>query len=187
MKPFIRTISLSIPFAFVLAGPARTQVTSSLRTITLTADKPEQVTLSAPSPSSQSVTLADGTAAMFANPFTTTVGWDVSPSTATTVKLVAYFTTPSQALVNGSSMLPAELIEISLDNGSTWHPITSNAVAGVGSAGGSYVLYTSPVTQGANRRASATVTFHVRINLTGNPSTAAGTYSGALNLIAICN
>ena len=187
MKSFIRAFSCSLPFALALATRAPAQVTSSLRTITLTADKPEQVTLSAPSPSSQSVSLSDGAATMFANPFTTTVAWDVSQSTATTVKLVAYFTTPGQALVNGSSIIPADLIEISLDNGSTWHPVTSNAVAGVGSAGGSYVLYTSPVTQGSNKRASATVTFHVRINLTSNPSTAAGTYSGALNLIAICN
>lgn len=187
MNTYIRNATFNFSLSLLLALPAAAQVTSSLRTITLSADKPEQVTLSAPSPGSQSVSLTDGAAAMFANPFTTTVAWDVSQSTATTVKLIAYFTTPSQALVNGASVIPAELIEISLDNGSTWHPVTSNAIGGVGAAGGSYVLYTSAVTQGTNRRSSATVTFHVRVNLTGSPATAAGSYSGALNLIAVCN
>lgn len=49
---------------------------------------------------------------------------------------------------------------------------------GVGTAGGSVVLYTSPVTEGGNKTGSHVVSFRLRLNLTSNPTTVAGTYSG---------
>ena len=171
----------------IAATSVRAQVSSTLQSINLTATKNQSVTITAPTPASQTVTLVDGQPNQFATPFSTTVGWDVNQSAATTVKLVAYFPTPASAMVNGSDALPSSLIEVSTDGGATWHALTGSAVGGAGSAGGSYVLYTSPVTSGGNKKGTATVTFNIRINLTSSPTTSAGAYSGTMNLIAICN
>jgi hypothetical protein len=178
---------LALGVALAATTSAGGQVSSTLQSINLTATKNQSVTLGAPSPGSQSVTLVDGQYNQYTTPFSTTVGWDVNASTSTTVKLIAYFPTPSAALVNGSDQLPSSLIEVSTDGGATWHALSGNAVGGVGTAGGSYVLYTSPVTTGGNRRGNITVTFSVRVNLTGSPTTSAGAYSGTLNLMAICS
>lgn len=183
----IRTI-----FSFALAalialpsGAAGAQVSSSLQSINLTATKNQSVTITAPLPSTQTVTLVDGQLNAFANPFSMTIAWDVSQSATTTVKLVAYFATPASAMTNGSDVIPSSLIEVSTDAGATWHAVTASAVGGVGTAGGSYVLYTSAVTTSGNKKGTSTVTFSVRVNLTTNPSTSAGTYSGTMNLMAI--
>jgi len=182
----IRSI-LAIAALVAAARGAEGQITSSLQTIALTATKGQTVTLSAPSPTAQTVTLVDGQNNQFTNPFSTTVGWDVVTSTTTTVKLIAYFTTPSDALVNGTDVIPSSLVEISTDGGSNWHALNGSAVGGVGTAGGSYTLFTSSTTTGANKKSSSLVTFSVRVNLTSNPGTTAGTYTGTLNLMAICN
>jgi hypothetical protein len=180
---------LYVLFAVLVALPAiaGAQVSSGLQTISLTASKSQSVTISAPVPATQTVTLVDGQANAYANPFSSTVGWDVSQSASTTVKLVVYFSAPSAALTNGSDVIPSSLIEVSTDNGATWHALTGSAVGGVGTAGGSYLLYTSPVTTGTNKKSTNVVTFLVRVNLTTNPGTSAGTYTGTLNLMAICS
>ena len=181
---FNRSLLLALMAA---ASSAAAQVTSSVQTIALTAVKSQSVTLSAPSPGTQSVTLVDGALNEFATTFSSTVNWSVNNSSSTTVKLVAYFANPAQALANGSDYLPSSLIEASTDGGSTWHALTSAAVGGVGASGGSFVLYTSPPTNGTARNGSEAVSFKLRINLTGGGSTYSGSYSGTLTLTAICN
>jgi hypothetical protein len=161
------------------------QVSSSLQSITLTAVKGESVTLGAPTPGTQSLTIVDGTLNPYAAPFTISVSWDVKTSTTTVVNLIGYFSTPAQALANGTDYIAAGLIEVSTDAGTTWKPMTSAAVNGVGAVGGSVVLYTSAVTQGADTKGTKAVTFSVRINLVGAVAAKAGTYTGTLNLMAI--
>lgn len=172
---------------FVAASAAGAQITSSVQTISLTAVKGQSVTLSAPSPGAQSVTLVDGAQNPFASDFTSTVNWSVSNSSATTVKLVAYFANPAQALASGSDYIASSLIEASTDGGSTWSALTSAAVGGVGASGGSVVLFTSPPTNGTDRIGSQTVTFKLRINLTAAGPTHSGSYIGTLTLTAISN
>jgi hypothetical protein len=158
-----------------------------MQQIALGAIKGQSVTLGAPTPSSQGTNIVDGGIAPYSAPFTLTVAWDVANSATTTVKLVGYFPTPAQALAFETNYIPSSALEASLDGGSTWVPFTGNAVGGVGSAGGSLVLYTSPVTGGNNKRGSAAVTFQLRLNLTSGPATVAGIYSGTLYLMAIAN
>lgn len=181
-----------LPFVAVLGvmvrpAPVSAQVSSSLQQVTLGAVKGQTVTLTAPSPSSQSLSLVDGQIVEWPSPITLTVGWDVTNSPTTTVKLVGYFPTPSQALAFGTSYIPSSSIEASMDNGANWVPVTSGAVGGVGSTGGSVVLYTSAPTDGANKQGTQAVTFRLRLNLTGGPTTVAGVYSGTFNLMAIAN
>ena len=173
--------------AVVFAVPTAAQVSSSLQQVTLGAVKGQSVTLGTPSPSTQSLSLVDGAVTEWASPITLTVSWDVTNSPTTTVKLVGYFATPSQALAFNSSYIPSTSIEASIDNGANWLPVTSGAVGGVGSPGGSVVLYTSAPTDGTNKQGTATVTFRMRLNLTAGSPTVAGVYSGTLNLMAIAN
>lgn len=170
-----------------LANVSGAQVTSSLQTISLGAVKGEFITLGAPSPSSQSVSLVDAAVNQYTTPFSTSVSWDVTASASTTVKLVAYFANPAQALANGTDYIPSSKVEVSTDAGATWTPISGGAVGGVGTALGSVVLYTSPVTTGAGRAGTQSVTFLVRINLLPGPTTIAGSYAGTLNLMSACN
>lgn len=188
MSLSIRALALTSCCAVSLvAAPASAQVSSSLQQVALGAVKGQTVTLGAPSPTSQGLNLVDGAITEWASPFTLTVAWDVTNSPTTTVKLVGYFPTPSQALTFGTSYIPSSSIEASVDNGLTWTPVTSNAVGGIGSAGGSVVLYTSAPTDGANKTGSAAVTFKVRLNLTAGPATLAGIYAGTFYLMAIAN
>lgn len=169
------------------ASTAGAQVSSNLQSINLNAVKGQSVTLSAPSPGTQTLNIVDDAINQYSAPFAVTVGWDVNNSTTTTVKVVGYFATPAQALANGTNYIASSRIETSGDAGTTWVPATAGAVGGVGTTGGSVVLYTSPVTQGANKGGTHPMTFLVRLNLVGAPSVTSGTYSGTLNLIAICN
>ena len=170
-----------------IAAGAQAQVSSNIQGVTLTASKGQLVTLGTPSPTTQAVAMVDNAINAYSAPFSITVAWDVNNSTTTTVKLVGYFATPAQALANGTDYIPSSRIETSVDGGTTWVPVNGAAVGGVGTTGGSVVLFTSPVTQGGNRSGSQVVTFLARINLVGAPAAASGTYSGTLVLMAICN
>lgn len=183
-SPMAMTATILAAVASMTAGA---QVTSTLQSINLSAAVNQSVTLTAPTPAAQGLTLVERQINEYATPFSTTVAWDVTNSASTTVKLVVYFADPSAALQNGSSTLPSSLVEVSTDDGASWHSVTASAVGGFGSPGGSFVIYSSPVTSGGNKKSSAAVTFRVRLNLTSNPQTYAGVYTGTLNLIAICN
>jgi len=169
------------------AAPLAAQVSSSLQQVTLNAQKGQSVTLGAPSPGLQSLNLVDGAITEWGSPISITVSWDVTNSDVTTVKLVGYFATPAAALTFNSSQIPTTSIEVSLDAGVTWTPVTSNAVGGIGTAGGSLLLYQSAPTAGDNKTGTHVVTFRMRLNLTSGPSTVAGIYSGTFNLMAIAN
>lgn len=182
-----RLAAALLAFTVGSASIAGAQVASSLQTINLNAVKGQTVTLSAPNPALQSLTIVDDAFNPYSTPFSITVTWDVDNSMTTTVNLVGYFATPAEALVNGTSVIPSSRVETSVDGGTTWLPVTASAVSGVGTAGGSVLLYTSPVTSGANRSGTHSATFLVRLNLVGAPRTSSGIYSGTLNLMAICN
>jgi len=188
MGSFRRSLALLLSWAAVTtAVPVSAQVSSSLQQVALGAIKGQSVTLGAPSPSSQGLNLVDGQIIEWPSPVTLTLSWDVTNSASTTVKLIGYFPTPSQALAYTTSYIPSSAIEASSDNGLNWSPVTSNAVGGIGSAGGSVLLHTSAPTEGANKTGSATVTFKLRLNLTNGPATVAGIYSGTFYLMAIAN
>jgi hypothetical protein len=170
-----------------ISAAAGAQVTSSIKTVALTATKGQAVTLTNPTPASQMATITDSTITAFDNPFTLSVSWDVQTSASTLVKLVAYFDAPAQAFATEQAdYIASSHVEISTDGGSTWQPVTQSAVGGIGTSGGSLVLWTSNATQGEDRRGNHTVTFQVRVNLT-NSAIAAGSYTATLRLAAIAN
>lgn len=169
------------------AAVAPAQVISTTQSIELKASKGPYLTIAPPNLTTQEVAVVDSAATEFPTAFTTTVSWDV-PNATTTVKLVAYFATPAQALTNttAGTYIPSSMIEVSTDNGTTWVPLTGNAVGTAGMDGGSATLYVSAATSGTNKKSSAPISFKVRVNLT-NQYREAGMYVGTLTLIAICN
>jgi hypothetical protein len=136
---------------------------------------------------SQSIaSLTDNAVNGFPSPVTIMTNWDISPGQTSRVNLVAYFATPTQALVGGATQIPSSRV---LGRVTTGLPIAFTAlsegpVGGVGTAGGSLQLF-SQVIAGANKVATRTDNLDLQLDLVGFPTLPSGTYSGTLNLIAI--
>ena len=171
------------------AQEARAQAgtVSAAQVIALAATKTSQLSVTVTSGAVQSIpSLTDNAVNNFPTPVVITTGWDVNPGQTNTVNLMAYFTTPAQALSGGSTQIPSSRV---LGRVTTGLPVaftatTQNAVAGVGTAGGSLRLFSQNIT-GANKKANRTDNLNLQINLVGFPTLAPGTYSGTLNLRAV--
>jgi hypothetical protein len=112
--------------------------------------------------------------------------WNVQPGQTNTIDVVAYFTTPAQALVGGATQIPSSRVEGRMLTGTpvTFTAITQNGIGGVGTAGGSLQLF-SVIIAGSNKNASRTDNLDLRLNLVGFPTLAASSYTGVLNLRAV--
>jgi hypothetical protein len=122
----------------------------------------------------------------FPSPVVVTTGWDVNPGQTNTVNLIAYFSTPAQALSGGATQIPSSRVLAQMTTGLpvAFTAITQNAVGGVGTAGGSLRLFAQSIS-GPNKKSSRTDNLNLQINLVGFPTLAPGTYTGTLNLRAV--
>jgi hypothetical protein len=164
---------------------AQAGLQSNIATVTINATKVASLTVAVNSGGTQTLaTLTDNAINTFATPVNITTSWDINPSAASVV-LVGYFSTPAQALANGTDYIASSLIQGRVSTGSptTFTAFTQNAVGGVGSAGGTLQLFSQPIT-GANKKSNRTDNLDLRIDLTGQTATA-GTYAGTLNLRAV--
>jgi hypothetical protein len=124
------------------------------------------------------------------NPFPAPVviqtSWNVRPGQTNTVNLVAYFTTPAQALVGGVIQIPSSRVEGRMLTGIpvAFTAITQNGLGGVGTAGGSLRLFAVNIS-GGNKNSSRTDNLDLRLNLVGFPTLPAGAFTGVLNLRAV--
>lgn len=171
------------------AREARAQAgtVSAARVIAFSATKISQLSVTVTSGAVQSIpTLTDNAVNNFPTPVVITTTWDVNPGQTNTVNLMAYFTTPAQALSSGANLIPASRVLGQMTTGLpvTFTAITQNAVGGVGTAGGSLRLFAQNIT-GANKKSSRTDNLNLQINLVGIPTLPIGTYSGTLNLRAV--
>jgi hypothetical protein len=130
--------------------------------------------------------LTDNAVNNFPAPVVITTGWDVNPGQTNTVNLMAYFTTPAQALTGGATQIPSSRVLGQMTTGLpvAFTAITQNAVGGVGTVGGSLRLFSLNIS-GANKKSSRTDNLNLQINLVGFPTLAPGTYSGTLNIRAV--
>jgi hypothetical protein len=112
--------------------------------------------------------------------------WNVNPGQTNTMNLVAYFTTPAQAMVGGTVQIPSSRIlgRVLTGNPTSFTAISQNGVGGVGAAGGSLLLYSLNI-NGTNKIATRTDNLDLRLNLVGFPTLPTGLYSGVLNLRAV--
>ncbi len=174
------------------AGVASAQVGtgSSIGGVALAAESSGALSVTLMSGTVQSIgSILDNAVNAFPTPVQIFTQWRLNPGQSNAVTLVAYFTNPAQALSTGTLHIPSSWVEGRVATGAptAFTPISQGAVVGgaalVGTPGGSLTLFTAPIT-GANKTASRTDNLDLQLNLVGR-TTAAGTYSGTLNIRAI--
>jgi hypothetical protein len=170
---------------------AQPGVTSAVRTVSMSAIKTTAITVSVVSGGTQTLAnITDNAINTFATPVQISTSWTLHPSTGN-LRLIAYFSTAAQALANGTEYIGSVAMEGRIQTLPTtpwqptaWTPFTQNASDGVGTNGASLRLMDLNI-NGANRQASRTMDLELRLNLTGQPTTSAGTYSGTITLRAV--
>lgn len=170
---------------------AQAGLLSAIRTVSIAATKSSSITVSVLSGASQTLgTITDNVANNFPTPVRIQTSWDL-PSGVATVRLVAYFTNPAQALVNGTSAIATTQMKgrvltapITTWQPTTWTAFTQNATRGVGVNGATLRLFRIPVTA-ANQKASRTLDLELQLDLTGQPAVNAGVWTGTMNIRAI--
>lgn len=182
---------LLVPGATVAFGAGRAAAQagtgSPARIINLAATKTSQLSVIVGSGAVQTIaSLTDNAVNNFPAPVVITTSWDVNPGQTNTVNLMAYFTTPAQALVGPATQIPSSRVLGRMTTGLpvAFTAITQNALGGVGTAGGSLRLFAENIS-GPNKKSSRTDNLNLQINLTGFPTLAPGLYTGTLNLKAV--
>ncbi len=185
----LRSLRYALAATVVAATTASAQsgLLSGTPTVTINASKVATLTVTINSGATQTLaSLTDNTTNNFATPVNITTAWDINPSAAAVV-LVGYFSTPAQALANGTNYIASSLVRGRLGVAGAFNPFTGGVVNGgassVGVAGGSLQLFSQAIT-GVNRNSNRTDDLYLQIDLTGQ-STVPGTYAGTLNLRAI--
>jgi hypothetical protein len=188
LRPCLSFLASSVVLALgAREAQAQGGTVSAAQIIALVATKTSQLSVTVTSGAVQSIpSLTDNAVNSFPAPVVITTGWDVNPGQTNTVNLLAYFTTPAQALTGGSTQIPSSRVLGQVTTGLpvAFTAITQNAVGGVGTAGGSLRLFSQPIT-GPNKKSSRTDNLNLQINLVGFPTLAPRTYSGTLNIRAV--
>lgn len=176
--------AVAVAAVLVLTGTsaalAQVGLTSNVATVALTATKNATLTVT---PNASTATLASITDNSNANNFTPvslTTSWNLTAGSS--VRLIGWFATPAQALVNGTDFIPSSKVEGRV-GAAAYAPFTGAALGGVGVAGGSLQLFSAAVGAGSFF-GSRTDQLDLRLDLTGT-TTLAGDYLGTLNLQAI--
>ncbi len=184
-------LGLLVPAAAVALGAgeagAQAGTGSPAQIIALAAAKTSQLSVTVGSGAVQTIaSLTDNAVNGFPAPVVITTSWDVNPGQTNTVNLMAFFTTPAQALVGPTTQIPSTRVLGRMATGLpvAFTAIAQNAVGGVGTAGGSLRLFSLNIS-GPNKKAGRTDNLELQINLTGFPTLAPGLYSGTLNLQAV--
>ena len=171
--------------AVALAGASTLQAQVGLTsngpvTVQLNATRNTSITLSTDVASASLASITDNSTANNFSGVNISTTWALTGGT--TLELVGWFSTPAQALANGTNFIPSSRVEGRL-GANPFAAFTNAAVGGVGQAGGSLTLYSQSVT-GANVSGLRSDPLDLRLNLTGT-STIAGAYTGTLNLQAV--
>jgi hypothetical protein len=149
-------------------------------TVALNATRNTSIALSTDVPSASLASITDNSSNNNFSGINVTATWALTGGT--TLNLVGWFTTPAQALANGTNFIPSSKVEGRV-GANPFAAFSNGAVGSVGVAAGSLSLYSQNVT-GANVSGFRTDPLDLRLNLTG-ASTIAGNYTGTLNLQAI--
>jgi hypothetical protein len=161
---------------------ARAQIglLSNAATVALTATKSATLTVTPNASTATLASITDGSNVNNFTPVSLTTAWNLTAGSS--VRLIGWFATPAQALVNGASFIPSSKIEGRV-GATAYAPFTGAALGGVGVAGGSLQLYSQAVGAGSFF-GTRTDQLDLRLDLTGT-TTLAGDYLGTLNLQAI--
>lgn len=160
------------------------ELSAQARVISLAATSPSALSVTVTSGASQTIAaVTDNATNSFPSPVVIQTAWDVNPGQTNTMNLVAYFTIPAQAMVGGTAQIPSSRILGRMVTGAptTFTAMSQNGVGGVGTAGGSLLLFSQVIT-GANKNATRTDNLDLQLNLVGFPTLPPGSYTGVLNL-----
>lgn len=155
--------------------------------ISLAATSPSTLTMTVTSGAMQTIAgVTDNAVNNFPSPVVIQTGWDLNPGQTVTLNLIAYFNTPAQALVGGTTQIPSGRILGRMLSGipTTFTAITQNGIGGVGTAGGSLRLFAFDIS-GINKTGNRTDNLDLQLDLVGFPTLPAGSYTGVLNLRAV--
>jgi hypothetical protein len=164
------------------ASSARAQagLTSNLATVALTATKAATLTVSTDVGTATLASITDNSAVNNFSQVNVTTAWNLTAGSS--VRLIGYFSTPAQALANGTDFIPSSKV-LGRVGATPYAAFTSGAVGGVGVAGGSLQLFSQAVAAGSFLGTRNDV-LDLRLDLTGT-TTVAGNYTGLLNLQAV--
>ena len=162
---------------------------SNAQVISLAAAKSSQLSLAVTSGATQLFpNFVDNTTNTFPSPVVIQTRWDLNPGQTGSVRVIAWFANPAQALLNSASgtPIPSSRMRGRVATGVpvTVTAFTQNPVGGVGAAGGSLQLLNVNVT-GANKTTTRSDNLQLQLDLTGAPVLPPGTYSGTLNIQAV--
>ena len=181
----------------LLCGPsaaragAQAGVTSLARTVALNATKSSALSVSIISGAAASLpNLTDNAVNIFPTPVRVTAAWTVSRAATNEVRLLAYFTSPAQALSNGPNFIAASLVRgrVLTTPVTTWQPtswtaFTQNSSRGVGVNAATLRIFRIPISA-TNANGSRTFDLELQIDLTGQPAVTTGTYTGSITIRA---
>jgi hypothetical protein len=159
---------------------AQVGLLSNVATVALTATKNATLTVTPNASTATLASITDGSNANNFTPVSLTTSWNLTGGSS--VRLIGWFATPAQALVNGANFIPSSKVEGRV-GATAYAPFTAAALGGVGVAGGSLQLFSQGVAAGTFF-GSRTDQLDLRLDLTGT-TTFAGDYLGTLNLQAI--
>src|SRR3954470_3089725 len=152
-----------------LFAPRARELSAQARIISLAATSPGALNVTVTSGAVQTIAgVTDNAVNPFPAPVVIQTSWNVNPGQTNTMNLVAYFSTPAQALVGGATQIPSSRVEGRMLTGLpvAFTAITQNGIGGVGTAGGSLRLFAVNI-NGANKSASRTDNLDLRLNLVG--------------------
>jgi hypothetical protein len=195
MTPLALRRGLSALIASLALGWGRSEAAAQgggtlgpVQVISLAAERISILTVSVTSGSVQTIAaVQDNSVNAFPTPVVITTQWDVNPGQVNSISLVAYFTTPSQALVGGTVQIPSSRVLGRMSSGlpTTFTAFTQAAVAGAGTTGGSLRLFSENIS-GANKGAvTRTDNLDLQLDLVGFPDLPVGVYTGTLNIRAV--
>jgi hypothetical protein len=186
-------LRLCLSGALVATGTAQAAAqvgtVSNAQVISLAAAKTSRLSVAVTSGATQSMpSFTDNTTNNFPSPVVIQTQWDLNPGQTGSVRLIAWFATPAQALFNAASGTPVASSRmkgrVATGVPVTFTAFTQNPVGGVGAAGGSLQLLSVSVT-GANKTTIRSDNLQLQLDLTGVAPLPPGTYSGTLNIQAV--
>jgi hypothetical protein len=180
MRAVSKAVLIGAMLAFSRSAQAQVGLTSNLAPVALTATKAATLTVTPNVASASLANITDNSVANNFTPVSLTTDWNLTAGS--TVRLIGWFATPAQALINGADAIPSSKVEGRL-GAAAYAPFTGAAVGGVGVAGGSLQLFSQPVGVGSYF-GTRTDQLDLRLNLTGT-TTMAGDYTGTLNVRAV--
>jgi len=167
------------------AWPSSTsaQTLSNTSTISLSASLAQSISVSVTSGSTVSFTLSNGSTAAGDVPAVIQTSWNLIPVVTGAITLYGYFSTPSQALSDGSgNNIASSLVEGRMTTGTPTSYTAFTQTNAVGPAGGGLSLFNESITA-LNAIKTRSDNLDLRINLSGQ-TLSAGTYTGTLRIQA---